>query len=198
MKVRAAFLLPLLAVVSCSQTGGEYALSEEESWSAFSGLAGLAKDADPGTGTYACRFEGTVSISTLVETGERGDSSWTSGRWVLEPSGCRMIEISPEVSLWGGSVTFETETAVTGGGGGRIRISMDGHVNWSRSETVGSVCPVYLDFESSFGADDAGGGFQGSADAEVCGRGGLAVPLSMFPRGDVEARTSAVEAKLTS
>lgn len=97
-------------------TDGEiYFLSEDEAWSVFSGLAGLAKDADPGTGTHACRFGGAVSISASVSTGERGDSSRTSGRRVLEPSECRMFEISPEVSRWQGSVTFETETAVTGG-----------------------------------------------------------------------------------
>ena len=62
---------------------------------------------------------------------------------------------------------------------------MDGHVNWSRSETVGYVCPVYLDFESSFGADDPGGGFQGSADAEVCGRG-FARPSLHVPKGGGE------------
>ena len=81
-------------------------------------------------------------------------------------------------------MTFETETVTAEGGGGRIRVSLDGWVNWSRSEIVGSVCPYHLDFESSFGPDDPEGGFQGSVeDTEICGRR-FTVPLSMFPRGE--------------
>lgn len=181
MKIRTTLLLPLLpvlAAVSCSQTGGVYGLGSEDSWAIFTGLAGLARDADPGTGTHACRYGGTVSVTTTVERGERGDSSWTSGRWVLKPSRCRMIEDSPEVSLWGrGSVTFETETAVSGGGG-RIRISVTGWINWSRSEIEGGVCPFDLDLESSFGTDGPAGG--SADDVGACGRR-WTVPLSMFP-----------------
>lgn len=174
-------LLPLLPVlgVSCSQTD-IFGISRDESWSVFSGLAALAKDADPGTETHACRFGGTVSVTTTVEKGEQEDSSWSSGRWVLEPSECRMIEDNPEFSVWQGSVTFETETSITREDA-RIRVFVDGHVNWSRSEVEGSVCPLSLDFESSFGTDDLGG-LQGSADdVGICGRS-WTVPLSMFPR----------------
>lgn len=80
MKMRPAFLLPLLPVLvpaSCNETGPTYSLSSDEAWAVFSGLAGLAKDADPGTTTHACLRGGTVSVSTTAETGEHGDSSRT-------------------------------------------------------------------------------------------------------------------------
>ena len=167
----------LLAAQACTITGPTYSLGEDEAWAIMALLAELAEGAEDNASVRPCPLGGETAIRATTVSEQRGDTTLTSARWVLIPSGCAASGASSQVTTSGNpDVTLASETALVAGRGVRIAATATGTIHWNRNlSEAGGSCPINLRFESTELNSD--GKFVGTPTGHMCGRD-APIPLS--------------------
>ena len=171
----AAGLAMFLAVsCSCHVTGGIYSLGADEAMDLLAGLGEMAKEAEEGTSVRPCPLGGETTVHAEFDSGQRGDTAWTTGRWVLAPFQCVLNASGSRIRTSGKpEVVFTAETAVAGQEG-RVKFTVTGGFHWNRP-TGGNSCEIEIGLEST----DIHG-HPGNPVGKVCWMD-VMIPLSAMP-----------------
>ena len=165
--------LAVFLAVSCHVTGGIYSLGADEAIDLLAELGDLAKEAGEGTSVRPCPLGGETTVHAEFDSGQRGDTAWTTGRWVLAPFQCVLNAAGSRITTSGKpEVVFTAETAVAGQAG-RFKFTVTGAFHWNRSEG-GDSCEIELGLEST----DIG--HPRNLVGQVCWRDAM-IPLSAMP-----------------
>ena len=169
--MRYALLPALLAtgVASCDSTKPKSPLTETEAVALLHEIFSLPEE----DGTVDCPLGGQATITSSLDEGEDGDSTWFSGRATILPTDCAVDVVSDTLTLNGkpdlkvtsdGWYVYDEDFEVVEGA---AESTVTGAVTWRRRNDDSDVCSVDLTFEST--EFDEFDGYKGNFTGRMCG-----------------------------